>query len=314
MRARTREVQIFNMSLIDILCGALGAFCFMMLVLLPYYKAPGKASDLYKQQAQTQDLLKEAGKFTGAETNPAQVQQMAEMLRRLEEQIKQLQGQVNQFAAQNQQLQTANENLTKQNQEQAKTINQRRPFLAVAAADPPADIDIYLQDDVVTADKKSNPPFDPRQPHSKQYWPGDIYFWMAKKGIAVWTVRDSPPSVHYKLYTKLAGGSQARAAVTVGLTLLGENWNQPLPDVTLTPQRFWTLAGTITGEPEGKASFKEATQAERDADWTKLSDGVPPPAASAPTVPEDRKRLLEQIEQERKRNQQQQQPAPKGTP
>jgi hypothetical protein len=43
MRTRTREVQIFNMSLIDILCGALGAFCFMMLVLLPYYKPPGKA-------------------------------------------------------------------------------------------------------------------------------------------------------------------------------------------------------------------------------------------------------------------------------
>ena len=36
MRARPREVNIFNMSLLDILCGALGAFCFMMLVALPY--------------------------------------------------------------------------------------------------------------------------------------------------------------------------------------------------------------------------------------------------------------------------------------
>src|SRR4051812_35144648 len=37
MRARNREINIFNMSLLDILCGALGAFCFMMLTLFPHY-------------------------------------------------------------------------------------------------------------------------------------------------------------------------------------------------------------------------------------------------------------------------------------
>jgi hypothetical protein len=35
MRSRNREVNIFNMSLLDILCGALGAFCFLMLALFP---------------------------------------------------------------------------------------------------------------------------------------------------------------------------------------------------------------------------------------------------------------------------------------
>jgi len=37
MRASRREVNIFNMSLLDILCGALGAFCFLTLTLFPYY-------------------------------------------------------------------------------------------------------------------------------------------------------------------------------------------------------------------------------------------------------------------------------------
>lgn len=37
MKRRSREINIFNMSLLDILCGALGAFCFMMLTLFPYY-------------------------------------------------------------------------------------------------------------------------------------------------------------------------------------------------------------------------------------------------------------------------------------
>jgi hypothetical protein len=31
MKRRNREVNIFNMSLLDILCGTLGAFCFLML-------------------------------------------------------------------------------------------------------------------------------------------------------------------------------------------------------------------------------------------------------------------------------------------
>lgn len=35
MKARIREVNIFSMSLLDILCGALGAFCFLMLSLFP---------------------------------------------------------------------------------------------------------------------------------------------------------------------------------------------------------------------------------------------------------------------------------------
>jgi hypothetical protein len=35
MKSRSREVNIFNMSLLDILCGALGAFCFLMLSLFP---------------------------------------------------------------------------------------------------------------------------------------------------------------------------------------------------------------------------------------------------------------------------------------
>jgi hypothetical protein len=37
MRARSREINIFNMSLLDILTGMLGAFLFLMLGLVPYY-------------------------------------------------------------------------------------------------------------------------------------------------------------------------------------------------------------------------------------------------------------------------------------
>jgi hypothetical protein len=52
MRPRNREVNIFNMSLLDILCGALGAFCFLMLALFPDH---AKAKQL---QARVDELEK----------------------------------------------------------------------------------------------------------------------------------------------------------------------------------------------------------------------------------------------------------------
>ena len=49
MRARSREVNIFNMSLLDILTGMLGAFLFLMLGLVPYYTRAKNASSNSQQ-------------------------------------------------------------------------------------------------------------------------------------------------------------------------------------------------------------------------------------------------------------------------
>src|SRR5215467_14058352 len=109
MRARAREINIFNMSLLDILCGALGAFCFMMLVLLPYYKPPGSAIDLHKQEVQTQDLLRQLEKLRESAKDATLAQQMAETMRKLDEQLKQMHGQLNQLTAANEQLKAENQ-------------------------------------------------------------------------------------------------------------------------------------------------------------------------------------------------------------
>ena len=46
MKPRNREVNIFNMSVLDLLTGALGAFCFLTLALFPtYFKSQGASSD-----------------------------------------------------------------------------------------------------------------------------------------------------------------------------------------------------------------------------------------------------------------------------
>src|SRR5882762_10135286 len=84
MRRRNREVNIFNMSLLDILCGALGAFCFMMLSLFPDH---AKVKDL---QARLQAAERNSGDpNSGARAQQAE-QQAQQARRQLQEAQRQL--------------------------------------------------------------------------------------------------------------------------------------------------------------------------------------------------------------------------------
>jgi hypothetical protein len=65
MRARNREVNIFNMSLLDILTGMMGAFLFLMLGMVPYY-AQVKSQEKQHLVASDQDQSSSAaGKQEG---------------------------------------------------------------------------------------------------------------------------------------------------------------------------------------------------------------------------------------------------------
>jgi hypothetical protein len=86
MTRRNREINIFNMSLLDILCGALGAFCFMMLTLLPYYMPSGNTAET---RARDRERDKEFGE---AIKDIEKIKDMvdAETARKLEEELKRL--------------------------------------------------------------------------------------------------------------------------------------------------------------------------------------------------------------------------------
>jgi hypothetical protein len=57
VKPRNREVNIFNMSVLDLLTGALGAFCFLTLALFPSYFKTQKssASDQHQQLGKTKN-------------------------------------------------------------------------------------------------------------------------------------------------------------------------------------------------------------------------------------------------------------------
>src|SRR3712207_1096852 len=151
MRARPREVNIFNMSLLDILCGALGAFCFMMLVALPYYIAPGAGATPQQRQENIEELLKALDELRKRVTDPAAADELAEKLKELTDQMRQFQGDLNQKTNENDQLRKEKEDLAAKNDEQDRWIKQQKPFVVMtSAADLTQEVDLFVQDDLVT--------------------------------------------------------------------------------------------------------------------------------------------------------------------
>src|ERR1700730_9812999 len=143
MRARRREINIFNMSLLDILCGALGAFCFMTLVALPYYKpGAGTKAQTRENQQKNDELMREIEKLKDQLGNPDAAEDLQELLKKLQAQIQSPQGQVNQLTSEN-------DKLTADNKELYRRLRLKSPFMIVlSAGETQQDLDIYVRDDL----------------------------------------------------------------------------------------------------------------------------------------------------------------------
>ncbi len=348
MKPRNREINIFNMSLLDILCGALGAFCFMMLSLLPYYRPPDQNFNVSEQQKKLldevqkiKDLAEKLKDADNVEDLRKLVEELKKQIAQLEEEIKKLQGQVNSLLAENgelkrrvakldeenkrllarndvlekenqrlraeneqlrqdkQKLLARNEQLEKENQrlqqekqrlEQQKQelegrLQQRMPWsVTVTASDPRLPLDCSLHEQVVLAsgDNSRQPDFDPSLMMQPSMWTGD--YRMGGTGTVTRVNANRYASSETKFYirangphsTSLAPGGRATLLV-LNTDLSGAKLNAPrVPPVTLGADRDWVYVGKFRIETPETITFTEATQAERDAEWERLTKTAPP--------------------------------------
>ena len=368
MRARRREINIFNMSLLDILCGALGAFCFMMLVALPYYIPPGSGLELRKAQKETDRLLVLIEKFKDKLPDQTSIEEMEKLMRELEAQIKvlqgrvniltaekeelqarvdqlakeneqlraqvnqltaekdQLQGQVNQLTAEKQQLlaekqqladrneklEAKNKELVATNEELTRRLNRKNPFLIVArTAELGQDVDVMVK--YKAASEEASPAPD----KMLLAWLNGEFdgfneiraAFLSGRGMALGMVTEVPPGAPLKTYVRLANGPTRRAPTEINSALFRNTAGLPptrLPKVTLTPERFWMLLGTITLNDNYEPIFTEATAEEREAEWAALTPEQPgptlgPPAPSATPTPPSEESLKAAAEARAKR-------------
>ena len=125
MRARNREFNILNMSFLDVICGAMGAFLIIMVILMPYYKK------------EAQDFLQLIGNLKQELTESSQrLEETETELDRAEERSRELEQELQKSQSQNSALQRS-----------VDEVRKRRdtPLLVgLKWPSPLVDLDLYL--------------------------------------------------------------------------------------------------------------------------------------------------------------------------
>ena len=242
MKPRNREINIFNMSLLDVLCGALGTFCFLMLVLFPYYS-------IGKNAKQAPDIPPGVDPKTLEEAK-ARIQQLEDTLKKFQDFVKDLQNQNTQLQEQAKQLQDQTKQLTKY----ATSLEMRNPFVAAASfALPDGDqAEVGIEDDRKTDDgKRQSPKLDPSKPQGV-FWTGDLASFGPSNSY--WMVRDGPPGT-YRFFFKVIKHNTAAGPLAVQGSLQSNSNFEPIPRFWVAQAQAVVPLGIVTVSQDDKANY-----------------------------------------------------------
>ena len=108
MRARNREFNILNMSFLDVICGAMGAFLIVMVILMPYYKKEAQdflqsIGNLKQELAETTQRLEKTE--TELDRAEKRIRETETELDRAEKRIRELKQELQKSQSQNSALQ-----------------------------------------------------------------------------------------------------------------------------------------------------------------------------------------------------------------
>ena len=263
--------------------------------------------------------LAERLKFTSnAEDQRELVEKLLKQIDALENRIKELQGQVNglmaekeelkkqievlkeekqkllarneQLENENEQLKQEKEKLRKEKSELEDKVERQVPWLfTLSPADLGQPVEVYLREvKVASVSGQLQPPYDPELKFHFTFWPGD--FLLRLGASTTWVSQDRMRGTEIKVYGKLVNDPEQRKTTMVYGSILGDKLpGFTIPSFSLTPERFWTLIGTVVFDDNRTPKFTVATQQERDAEWTILTKAKPPaePPPSAPIIESD---------------------------
>jgi hypothetical protein len=253
MRPRNREVNIFNMSLLDILCGALGAFCFMMLVLFPFWHPGGPNEQQIQQNAE--EMQKELQQLKQQLQNTPGGAAAAQQISRLQQQLQQQQGQLNQMQEQLDQAKKQLEEAKKENQQ----LSLRNPFTIGMEWHSVQDIDLYTQWQVHPPPGKKGP--EPVDPFKKQwqFYSDEGHTEVTRgPGTEIWTFRTVPPGLELKVYYKYFAANGQNTPVEVsGYYLWNGNFYR-LPHVVIPHEKMAVYVGSMQAQPDYSVKFTPA--------------------------------------------------------
>ena len=223
MKPRNREVNIFNLSMLDVISGAMGAFLIVMVILLPYYK---KENIDYQRELQQSRAAEVAAKKT------AQAAEMA--LHQAEESVRTAQADA------------------EQNRRRADTASRQlaKTFLLVHIQWDTKfqDVDLHVVDPAGTEFSYEHRTY-PNQPGSlsvdSQYGPGN----------EVWSIADAPPG-EYRIYANLYNPRDVNETPTVTANVIHRDGATALPPLQLRLKQVNSLIATVKVGADGRVSIQ----------------------------------------------------------
>jgi len=245
MKPRNREINIFNMSLLDVLCGALGAFCFMMLVLFPFYsqdKGVAKAPDV-----------------PPAGVDPATYDQAMARIKELEELVKKFQNYSSQADAEEKRQEAENRQLQadlKKAQDRNEQLEMRKPMLAVGrfALNDGDFVQIYVEDERVGASGRKNDKVDPTKNQDSNF-NGDFATRGEGVGLSYFLVRDAPTG-EYRVFVKIIKHPSSNAPIRGFVTVEVEGKFEVTPTFTVTQEHVAIPVAVVTTDQDRKQSIR----------------------------------------------------------
>jgi len=248
MRARQREINIFNMSLLDILCGALGVFCFMTLVLFPYWKPTGPNAKEAQQDitAMEEELRSLREKLSKSADGQKLMQQMDDLQRRIQKQ----QGDLNRAK---QELEQA--------QQKARKLEARNPLVVGMTWNSTHDVDLFLEGvNIKTSKGELTPRMDPNKKQDRTFSDEIRTEVRRGPGTELWSARDGSPGGEQKVYYKYFGSNGNNGPVSVSGYYLFDGKLFYMPTASLSQEHAGTWVGTLFTARDYSVKFEPSPE------------------------------------------------------
>lgn len=230
MKPRNREINIFNLSMLDVISGAMGAFLIIMVILLPYYK---KETIDYQRELQQSRAAEETARKAAQAAETAQ-RAAEESARKSEESARVAQAE----AEQNRQRAEASA------QQLAKT------FLLVHIQwnTKFQDVDLHVIDPAGAEFSYEHKTIAGRPGMlsvDSQFGPGN----------EVWSIASAAPG-QYRIYVILFNTHGVNDTPTVTGSVIHRDGSSALPSTQLPTKGLKSLLATVTVSADGRISIQ----------------------------------------------------------
>ena len=230
MKPRNREINIFNLSMLDVISGAMGAFLIIMVILLPYYKK------------ETIDYQRELQQSRAAEETARKAAQAAETAQRTAEETARKAGE-SVRAAQAE---------AEQNRQRAEASAQQlaKTFLLVHIQwnTKFQDVDLHVIDPTGAEfyyEHKTHPGRPGVLSVDSQFGPGN----------EVWSIQSAPPGA-YRIYAILFNPRDVNDTPTITGSVIHRDGSTALPPTQLPAKGLKSLVATVTVSADGRVSIQ----------------------------------------------------------